>query len=48
LRRKLDDIDKSISFVADSIDDETLMVVIGDHGMTETGFKFTTMHNTIF
>ena len=24
------------------------MVVIGDHGMTETGFKFTTMHNTIF
>lgn len=37
LKRKLNDIDKTISYVADSIDNETLLVVIGDHGMTETG-----------
>lgn len=37
LRRKLNDIDKTISFVANSIDDDTLLTVIGDHGMTETG-----------
>ncbi len=24
-------------FVSDSIDDETLLVVIGDHGMTDVG-----------
>ena len=37
LKRKLNDINKTISLVVDSIDSETLLIVIGDHGMTETG-----------
>lgn len=37
LKRKLNDINETISLVVDSIDSETLLIVIGDHGMTETG-----------
>ena len=37
LKRKLKDIDETLKFVSESIDNETLLVVIGDHGMTETG-----------
>jgi GPI ethanolamine phosphate transferase 3 subunit O len=37
IKRKLKDIDNTIEFVSQHIDNETLLVIIGDHGMTETG-----------
>ncbi len=37
IRRKLNDVDRTIRFVSDLIEEDTLLVVIGDHGMTETG-----------
>jgi phosphatidylinositol glycan class O len=37
IKRKLRDIDDSIRFVLEKLDNDTLLVVIGDHGMTETG-----------
>lgn len=37
LKRKLNDIDKSIRLIIDNMDNDTLLVVMGDHGMTETG-----------
>lgn len=37
MRRKLNDVDKAIRFVVDSMDEDTLLVIAGDHGMTETG-----------
>jgi phosphatidylinositol glycan class O len=37
IKRKLTDIDKSIQYIANSIDNDTLLVVFGDHGMTDVG-----------
>ncbi|RNA38083.1 phosphatidylinositol class O [Brachionus plicatilis] len=37
LKRKLTDINNSIKKVIDLMDNETLLVIVGDHGMTETG-----------
>ena len=37
IKRKLREIDDSIRYVLDKLDNETLLGVIGDHGMTETG-----------
>jgi phosphatidylinositol glycan class O len=37
IKRKLRDIDDSIRYVLEKLDNDTLLVVIGDHGMTETG-----------
>ena len=37
IKRKLKDIDDTISRVVRALDNDTLLVVMGDHGMTETG-----------